>query len=175
MVNRKHLFHKDDHFFLWPYLHQACIVSNVIEKLVGIALLNILRITRAILMNFFLLNTQILILKCKVLYSFQKIFTSEKVKGNIKKEKIIIFLKFWLVMYKKWFIPTKEHHHLEFILDVAQNVWHNQGLLVYISVYNSACFWFISWTINYTIKTRWASTKDFFQNIWKKRKERNCA
>ena len=38
MVNRKNLFNKHDHFFLWPYLHQPLTA-------------------RAILMNFCLVNT----------------------------------------------------------------------------------------------------------------------
>ena len=41
------------------------------------------------------------------------------------------------------------------ILHVIHNAWHGQGLLMYISVYNSAYFLVIFWTLNYTLKTGW--------------------
>ena len=88
MVNCKNLLDKLDHFFLWPYLHQECFVSNNLEKVVDLNTLNILITTRAMLMNVCLINTlmcQILIWVCKVLCFFQQIFTCEKVKGNIIK------------------------------------------------------------------------------------------
>ena len=57
------------------------------------------------------------------------------------------------------------------ILHVVQNVWHQQDLLIHIALYDSAYFWVISWTLNYTVKTQraWSSKqKNLFQNIWKK-------
>ena len=42
------------------------------------------------------------------------------------------------------------------ILHVVQNVWHQQDLLIHIALYDSAYFWVISWTLNYTVKTQWA-------------------
>ena len=73
--------------------------------------------------------------------------------------KTIIFKKFWLVMYIERFIWTKNYHHLFYItldfLFYIQNVWHDQWLLMHIIAYNSAYFWVISWTLNYTFKTGW--------------------
>ena len=65
-----------DHFFFWLYLHQACFVSNFMGKVVGLTTLNILRTTRAMLMNFDMVNTptgQILIWGSKVFYLFLQI------------------------------------------------------------------------------------------------------
>ena len=69
MVNRKNLFSKHDHFFLWPYLHQPLTA-------------------RAILMNFCLVNTsrsQILIRYAKYCGCFSKcIFLSYLLTMNLK-------------------------------------------------------------------------------------------
>ena len=84
MVNRKNLFNKHDHFFLWPYLHHP-FVSNVQEKVVD---LYILITARAILMNFCLVNTsrsQILIRYAKYCGCFSKcIFLSYLLTMHLK-------------------------------------------------------------------------------------------
>ena len=99
------LWHGD--FFLWTHLHQACFVSNVLEKVVDLTTLNILRTTRVMLMNFCLINTprcQILIWLCKVLCLFQQLFTCEKAKGYVIKRQKIPALKLFLLprYFKKW-------------------------------------------------------------------------
>ena len=38
------------------------------------------------------------------------------------------------------------------ILHVSQNVCHGEGLLIHVTVYNSAFLWVITWTLNYTLK-----------------------
>ena len=128
MVKHKSLLDKHDHFFLWHYLHQAWFVSNVPEKMVDLTALNILKTTRAVLINFCLVDTtrcQILFWVYKLLCLFQQIFTYGKVKDNIIKRQKISALKCvslprsskkwiaeWkLVMYREWFIWTKDHHH----------------------------------------------------------------
>ena len=62
-----------DHFFFWPYLHWACFVSNILEKRVDLTTLNIMRITRAMLMIF------------SVFCLIQQTFPREKVNGNTMK------------------------------------------------------------------------------------------
>ena len=43
------------------------------------------------------------------------------------------------------------------ILHVSQNVFHGEGLLIHITVYNSAFFFLvISWALNYALKTGWS-------------------
>ena len=46
-----------DHFFPWPYFHEACFVSNVQEKVVDLTTLNIMRTTRVMSMKFCIVNT----------------------------------------------------------------------------------------------------------------------
>ena len=63
-----------------PYLHQACFVSYVLERVVDLTTLNIMRITRAMLMKFCIVNPprcQILIWVWRVFCSFQQTFTCE--------------------------------------------------------------------------------------------------
>ena len=55
-VNHKVLLDDNGHVFLWLHLHQACFVSNFMEKVVGLTNLNILRTTRAIFMNLFIVK-----------------------------------------------------------------------------------------------------------------------
>ena len=38
------------------------------------------------------------------------------------------------------------------ILHVSQNGCHGEGLLIHVTVYNSAFFRVISWMLNYTLK-----------------------
>ena len=107
VVNHKSLIDKRDYFFLWYYLHQACFVSNVLEKVVDLTNLNIFRTTRAMLMNFCLVDTlpcQVFIWVCKVLCLFQQIFNYKKVRGNIvKRQKNSASKHFLLTRYsKKW-------------------------------------------------------------------------
>ena len=62
---------------------------NVLRKEVDLTTLNVLRTTRAMLMNFCIINTQrgqILIFGSKVFYLFQQIFSCGKVKGNTTKK-----------------------------------------------------------------------------------------
>ena len=106
-VSREFWEGKHHYFFLWPYLHPICYVSNVLEKVIDLTTLNILRTTRAMLLNFCFVNTpkcQILTWVCKVLCLFKQIFASEKVKGNfIKRQKISALKRFSLSRYsKKW-------------------------------------------------------------------------
>ena len=57
-------------------------MSNFMGKVVGVTILNILKITRAMLINVYIVNTprcQILILVRKVFCLFQQIFVFEKV------------------------------------------------------------------------------------------------
>ena len=62
---------------------------NVLRKEVDLTTLNVLRTTRAMLMNFCIINTQrgqILIFGSKVFYLFQQIFSCGRVKGNTTKK-----------------------------------------------------------------------------------------
>ena len=56
--------------------------------------------------------------------------------------KTIVFLKFWLVIFKYWFIfnkrPSSSRVIFKSILHVNQNVCHSEGLLIHITVHNSA-------------------------------------
>ena len=63
-------------FFLWrPHLYQVCFVSDFMGTMVGVTILNILKITKAMLMNFCIVNTpryQILILGAKYFADFSR-------------------------------------------------------------------------------------------------------
>ena len=80
-------------------------MSNALRKVVDLATLNISRNTRAMLMNFCIIDTeivQILICVCKVFYLFQQIFACGKVKGNAtKRQKTSAFKHFLLPRYSK--------------------------------------------------------------------------
>ena len=180
--------------------------------MVDLTTLNISRTTRAMLMNFCIVNTpscQILIWVCKVFCLFQQTFACAKVKGNIiKRQKTSALKHFSFPRYfKKWtaqwnHVPSALHesclenyyifkiltYHVQMMiyfnkgssssraifksmLHVIQNVWHGQGLLIHVTLYNSAYFWVIFWIPNYTLKTGWAWSfkhKNLFQNIQKK-------
>ena len=62
-------------FFLWPHLYQVYFVPNFMGKLAGVIILNILKIIRAILMNFCIVKTpsfQILIWVVKYFACFSR-------------------------------------------------------------------------------------------------------
>ena len=75
------------------------------EKVVGLTTLNILRVTRAFLMNFCLVNSprcNILNYVCRVLRLLQQVFTCEKAKDNInKRQKISVLKPILLPKYSK--------------------------------------------------------------------------
>ena len=82
-------------------------MSNVLENQVDLNILNILRTTRVMLMNFRLVNTltcQILIWVFKVLSLFQQIFLCKKVKDDIIKRQKTLSLKHFSLARdsKKW-------------------------------------------------------------------------
>ena len=67
-----------DHIFLWPYLHWACFVPNVLEKVVDLTNL----------MDFCIVNSrrcQVLICVCKLFCLFQQTNACEKIKVDIMK------------------------------------------------------------------------------------------
>ena len=86
--------------------------------------------------------------------------------------KAVIFLNFWLVMYKYLFILTKDHHHHEpysslfyMLARMYAMVKDFSFTLLYITMH---FFWVISWTLNYTLKTEWTyriSSKCFIMEI----------
>ena len=127
-MNRKNFIDKQDHFFLWTYLHQACFVSNVLENQVDLNILNILGTTRVMSMNFCLVNTltcQILIWVCKVLSLFQQIFLCKKVKGDIIKRQKTSSLKSEVQMKNNEYRKNTEKKTRKKI-----SVWkHNIGFL----------------------------------------------
>ena len=95
MVNHKKLSDEHDHFFLLTLFTSGFFVSNVLRKVVDLTTLNILRTTRAMLMNFCIINTQrgqILIFRL-----FRPIFTCGKVKGNTTKRLKTSAFKYFLL------------------------------------------------------------------------------
>ena len=84
------------------------------------------------------------------------IFNKKIMEEVRRKSQTYFSSKFWPIIYKEWFIWTKDHHRcLPFVI---QNVWLGQGL-THI------------WTLNYTLKTRWtwsSKYKKLFQNISRK-------
>ena len=75
-----------DHIFLWPYLHWACFVPNVLEKVVDLTNL----------MDFCIVNSrrcQILIWVCKLFCLFQQTNACEKIKVDIMKRQKTSLLK----------------------------------------------------------------------------------
>ena len=69
-VNRKNLLDEHGHFFLWLQLYQVFFVSNLMGKVFNGTILNILKITRAMLMNFCIANTP----RCQILIWGAKYF-----------------------------------------------------------------------------------------------------
>ena len=95
MVNHKKISDEHDHFFLLTLFTLGFFVSNVLRKVVDLTTLNILRTTRAMLMNFCIINTQrgqILIFRL-----FRPIFTCGKVKGNTTKRQKTSAFKYFLL------------------------------------------------------------------------------
>ena len=80
-------------------------VSNILRKVVDLTILNILRTTRAMLINFCIINTsrgQIPICGCKVFCLFQHIFFCGNVNSNTtKRQKTSAFKHFLLLRYSK--------------------------------------------------------------------------
>ena len=80
-------------------------VSNILRKVVDLTILNILRTTRAMLINFCIINTprgQIPICRCKVFCLFQHIFFCGNVNSNTtKRQKTSAFKHFLLLRYSK--------------------------------------------------------------------------
>ena len=71
-------------FFFGILFASGFFVSNAFRKVVDLTTLNILRTTRAMLLNFCIVNTpkgQILICGCKIFCLLQQIFACGKVKG----------------------------------------------------------------------------------------------
>ena len=102
LVNRKDLLNERDHFFLCLCLHQACFVSNVLEKMVDLTTLNILRTARAILMIFCMEYSMVILnyLGVQCICLIQQILACEKVKGNnIQSHKSSAFNHFSLPRY----------------------------------------------------------------------------
>ena len=92
----------------------------------------------------------------KVLRWFQQIFTYEKVKDNIKDRKFQLLrifrcqdipknglhseiLSFTRIIYLNRGLSSSRAI-CKFNLQVIQNVWHGQGLVMHITVYNSTSF-----------------------------------
>ena len=71
-------------FFLWPHLYQVCFESNFMGKVVGVTILNILKIARAMLMNFGIVN----IPRCQILIWSTKLVSAD--------------FCLWKSYFKKW-------------------------------------------------------------------------
>ena len=93
---------------------------------------------------------------------------------TLSTSKTIMFLKFWHVIYKVWFIWTKDHHHYEPFTSLFCMLFRMYEMVKDFSctllLYNSAYFWVISWTLNYTLKLgelKVPSTKISFKTFGK--------
>ena len=148
----------------------AYFVSNFLENVADLTTLNILRTTRAMLMRFCTPNTprcQILIWVCKLFCLFQQFLACEKV-ILLKDRKLQLWSifhcqdilknrplseimfpsnsvtswKFWLVMYKEWFVLKKDHYHHEKFSSLMYMLFRKYNMvrdfsckLMYMTVY----------------------------------------
>ena len=158
MVNHKNLFNKHDHFFLWPYLHEACSVSNVLEKVVDLTNLNILKTTSYVNQFFALILQDVRFsFGCtKYCAGFSKFLLMKRLKITLKGRKFQLLrifrcqdipknglhseiLSFTRIIYLNRGLSSSRAI-CKFNLQVIQNVWHRQGLVIHITVYNSTSF-----------------------------------
>ena len=82
-VNRKTLLDEHNRFYISITFTSGWFVSNVMGKMVHLTALNVLRTTRAMLINLCIVSTpkcQIIISGCKVLWLFQQTFICKEIK-----------------------------------------------------------------------------------------------